>query len=224
MITELGKDDLVALGVRHRVAYLVQQAGYTLGLAAEDGAALEALLEPGYVGEVSEAADAVRGARGDRALIEAEAKEATQSQNQALRQAKVWRRKVVRRAQRMARMGRSVPDVLAKVTHAASVPQVAEQIERMLPALDQHQARLGGSAAQSLIDEGKRIVTELVSADAAQEQKRLAALPAALRDYFEAKGRLYVGIKVLNDAGHELHAEDAAAAGRYNLKILHRRG
>ncbi len=57
-----------------------------------------------------------------------------------------------------------------------------------------------------------------------QEVKRLSTLPAKVRDYYAAKGRLYVGLKVINDAGHELHASDADAAGRYNLKILHRRG
>ncbi|MDI7270101.1 MAG: hypothetical protein QME96_19100, partial [Myxococcota bacterium] len=81
-----------------------------------------------------------------------------------------------------------------------------------------------GKNAQALLDEGVRLQAALATADAAQEVKRLSTLPAKVRDYYAAKGRLYVGLKVINDAGHELHASDADAAGRYNLKILYRRG
>jgi hypothetical protein len=37
MITEVSQDELVVLGSRNRADYLVEQAGYTLGLAALDG-------------------------------------------------------------------------------------------------------------------------------------------------------------------------------------------
>ncbi|HEV8324021.1 MAG TPA: hypothetical protein VG389_20560 [Myxococcota bacterium] len=224
MITELRAEDLVALGARYRAPYLIEQSGYTLGIAAEDGAALDELLDPGYVAEVGTAADAVRTAIGDKALMAADSKNATTSQNQQLRRAKVWRRKVVRRGQRAVRQGRNVPDVLTSVTHARTVPDLLRQISQMLPALVANQAALGGANAQGLIDEGTAINTDLSNADAEQERKLLSALPAAVRDFFEAKGRLYVGLKVINDAGHELHADHAAAAGRYNLRILHRRG
>jgi len=39
----------------------------------------------------------------------------------------------------------------------------------------------------------------------------------------EQKGTLYTALKVVNDAGHELYADNATAAARYNLSILQRR-
>jgi hypothetical protein len=223
MITELRAEDLVALGARFRAPYLIEQAGYTLGIAAEDGAVLDDLLDPGYVGEVGTAADQVRTVMGDKALMAEDSKTATASQNEQLRRAKVWRRRAVRRAQRAVRQGREVPDLLTSVTHARTVPDLVRQLDQMLPALTANQAALGGANAQALIDDGTAISAALRGADAEQERKRLSALPAKVRDFFEAKGRLYVGLKVINDAGHELHADNAAAAGRYNLRILHRR-
>ncbi|HEV8323439.1 MAG TPA: hypothetical protein VG389_17615 [Myxococcota bacterium] len=223
MITEISIDDLVLQGSRRRAPYLIEQSGYTLGIAAEDGAAIDDLLDPGYVAEVATAADEVRTAMGDKALMAEDSKTATDSQDEQLRRAKVWRRRAVRRAQRAVRQGRTVPDLLTSVKQARTVPGLIRQLDQMVPALAANQAALGGANAQALIDDGTAIRAALHSADAAQELARLSALPAKVRDFFEAKGRLYVGLKVINDAGHELHADNAAAAGRYNLRILHRR-
>jgi len=120
MITELGRDELISLGARNRADYLVEQAGYTLGLAAADGTAITELLTEGYLKEVAAAQAAVNAARQDRALMAAEAKDSTTAQNRAAKDAKVWRRKVARRAQRARRMGKMMPDGLLAISSARS--------------------------------------------------------------------------------------------------------
>ena len=109
---------LAAIGMRFRGPYLVQQAGYTIGIASLEGAPLTALLPPDFLEKVALLRDEVDKALQDKTLRASEAKQATSSQNQQM--------------------------------HAAS--------------------------------------------------------------------------KIVNNAGHELYAHDMAAAARFNLSILHRRG
>ncbi len=131
----------------------------------------------------------------------------------------MWRRKVASRGRAMQRLGRKIPDTLVTITASRTVAPVLNQIGKMTAALRKNLARMG-KKPQALLDEGVRLHAALSTADADQEVKRLSTLPAKVRDYYAAKGTLYVGLKVINDAGHELHAGDADAAGRYNLKIL----
>jgi len=223
MITDIAVEKLVAFGEPLRASYLVEQAGYTLGIAAEDGAPLAALLPDGYLAEVQAEAAAVRAAAAERAMADDEVKAATRAQNQALRDAKVWRRAVVQRGRRMQRLGRTVPEVLTRIPRVSGVPEMARQINEMIAALAANLEVMGGSAAAPLLENGRRLAGLLGSADAEQERKRLAALPEKVREFYASKGRLYIGLKVINDAGHELHADNPAAAARYNLRILHRR-
>ena len=81
-----------------------------------------------------------------------------------------------------------------------------------------------GKDPKVLLDEGKGIWSRLLSADAVQDVKRLRDLPGALRRFYELKGLLYFAIKAINDAGHDLYADDATSASRFNLHILYRRG
>ena len=222
MITELGRDELIALGARNRADYLVEQSGYTLGLAAGDGAALADLLEPGYLKEVAEAQAAVNAARQDKALMAAESKDSTTAQNDAVKAAKVWRRKASRRAQRAQKMGRPMPDGLLTISSARSVPALSAQVVEMVKLFEANLAAMPGKGAGKLLEEGQALAQALPSADAAQEVKRLKELPETVKRFYEQKGLLYIGLKVINDAGHELHAGDAHAASRYSLAILHR--
>ena len=74
------------------------------------------------------------------------------------------------------------------------------------------------------LDEGTKLHDQLAAVDAQQEHARLAKLPTAVRDFLGAKGLLYIGLKAINDAAQELHADDPAEAARFNLKILYRTG
>lgn len=223
MITSQPKETLVATGARLRTGYLIQQAGYTLGLAAAEGEALEALLEPGYLDEVLAAKARLEAAMQDRELMAQESKQLTKAQDQALREAKLWRRKVVKRGIRMRRLGRDVPDELTLTTRASTVPDVHAQLVVMVASLKKHLEAMGGASAAVLVAEGEAHVAILSDTDALQESTRLAALPQKVVDFFAAKGELLVGLKVINDAGQELHVDDTPRASAYNLRILHRR-
>jgi hypothetical protein len=212
------------MGARCRASYLVQQAGYTLGIAAADGAALLALLPPNYLDQVTQARNDVDQARQDRTNLEAESRHATTAQNTQLRAGKVWIRKAVKRSQRAQCLGAEIADGLTQVGRSQTVPAVLEQVSKMLALLRSHAADLDrvGPATQPLIDEGQAVYDALQQADADQEQTRSADLPASVLAFYARKGELYLGLKVINDAGHELHAADLQAAAKYNLAILHR--
>lgn len=201
------------------------QAGYTLGIAAADGAALAALLPAGFLEEVGRVRDEVDKARLGATGAAIEAKQATSTQNNHLRGIKVWQRKVSRRAKRAVHAGLSVPAELAIIGSNQAVPATLEQATKLVHLLAQNAATLAtvGPDVQPLIDEGRELCRFLDQADSAQEQTRAAQLPAAVAAFYAKKGELYTALKIINDAGHELHADDAAAAARYNLSILHRR-
>lgn len=223
MTTKKSKEELVEVGGRLRTDYLLEQTGYTLGVAAKDGKPLEDLLPSGYLGEVLDRQRRVQKGMEDRTLIRAESKLATSIQHQTVRKSKVWRRKLVRRAMRAARLGAELPDKLLSYSSVQDGPALVTQIAEMTRLAEANRASLHGTGIDELLAEGRAFVAALGTSDADQEQKVLKEVPDALQRYYEEKGRLYVGLKVINDAGHELHADDPEAASRYNLSILHRR-
>ena len=161
MITTHSANDLAKIGQRHRASYLVQQAGYTLGIAAADGAALTALLQANFLDQVTQARNDVDQARQDKTNLEAESKHATTAQNTQLRAAKVWVRKAVKRSQRAQRQGAEVADELTQVGRSQTVPAVLEQVSQMLALLRSHAADLDGvgPATQPLSTKGKASMT-----------------------------------------------------------------
>ena len=110
MITEISKEKLIEVGSRFRANYLVDQSGYTLGLAGLDGKPLNEPLPDGFKDEVEAAVGKVDAARKDKALMKAESEHATDVQNEAFKQAKVWRRKVAKRAKNAVEMGKPMPE------------------------------------------------------------------------------------------------------------------
>jgi len=196
-----------------------------LGIAAADGPALAALLPANFVEQVTQARNDVDQARQDKYNLAAESRHATTTQNTQLRAAKVWRRKTVKRAQRAQRQGVDIADELTQMGSAQSVPAVLDEVSKTLGLLSKHAAELDsvGPATQPLIDEGQQTYDALQQAYADQERTRAADLPASVMAFYARKGELYLGLKIINDAGHELHAGDPQASARYNLSILHRR-
>jgi hypothetical protein len=79
-----------------------------------------------------------------------------------------------------------------------------------------------GKNAKKLLDEGKSISASLSAADTEQNRKGIPDLPTAMLDFYELKARLNPAVKVINDAGHELYADNANKSGLFNLHILHR--
>jgi hypothetical protein len=225
MITKLTSSELAKIGERQRASYLVPQAGYTLGIAAADGAALAGLLPAGFLDEVTRVRDEVDKARQDKTIMAVEAKQATGSQQTLVRQVKVWRRQIATRAQRALLAGASVPAALAQMGRSQAVPAVLDETSKTLALLTEHAAALDavGPATQPLIDAGNGLYQSLDQADSTQEQARARDLPVAVAAFYAKKGELYIGLKIINEAGHELYANDAQAAARYNLSILYRR-
>lgn len=225
MITEKPREELITIGAKTRTPQLVQQAGYTLGMAAESEAEIEAILEDDQLVEQVEAAkERVKSAIQDRELMEQEAEEQTRQQNAVLRESRVWRRKVAARARRAVRRGKKIPDELLRIGAASSVSEVTAQLTTKTATLEAHLADMGGPRAQALLEEGLGLLAGLSGADAAQEVARFSKLPKKVLDFYAAKGELLVGLKLINDAGQELYADDPTEAARFNLKILYRRG
>jgi hypothetical protein len=92
MITEITKAEVTELGARNRASYLLEQYGYTMGLAKMEGEALTELLPKGYLDDVAGEADEVGSARKDKVLAAEESKCSTHQVNDLLQQAKVWPR------------------------------------------------------------------------------------------------------------------------------------
>lgn len=222
MLTQADETTLVRHGTRLRAEHLVQQVAYTLEVANADGAGLWGLLVPGYADAVRDAMRSIELRRHDKTVAAEESRLATLTQNDWVAEAKVWRRKAAASARRATRFGKEMPDKLLRISGASSVQALLGQLTDMVDLLEHHSADIPGPV-RALITEGRNIVHRLSSADAKQEAKRLAELPRAVRAYYADKGRLYLALKAINDAGHQLHAADAPMAARYNLAILHRR-
>jgi len=109
MSTKPDTAKLVAIGQRFRTPYLLQQAGYTLGLAMAEGPPLLALLPGGYLEMVVSLRDDVDKALQDRAVRTVDSKQATSTEQQQMHAATIWARKVGKRAQSAAHLGISVP-------------------------------------------------------------------------------------------------------------------
>jgi hypothetical protein len=214
-----------AIGLRFRGAYLVQQAGYTLGLAALVGTPLAGKLPPNFLDHTAVLRDEVDKAMQDKTVRTVEARQATGTQNQLQRDGKVWVRGVGKRCQSGMELGAPLAPDLGKLSSPATVPGMLEQISKTLSLLTKHAPDMDkvGLPVQSNIDEGRKIFQALQEADTKQEQARSADLPAAVVAFNAKKGELYGALKVINNAGHELFANNPAEAGKFNMTILHRR-
>jgi len=222
MITEQPRDEVIAAGARHPGENLIEQGGYTSGIAASEGPALAGLLPAGYLNDVKSVIEQVREKLKDREFGGQEAKFATRDQNAAMRRAKQWMRKAVRRARRAEQMGKKVPDILLVMPNEKRITDVAKRMDQAVNEFEKNLAAFPGGDNAAVLAEGKSIAKMFLEADATQEIKRLKELPEKVRDYYYLKGLLYTGLKVINEAGHELHLDDPVAAAKYSMKILYR--
>jgi hypothetical protein len=213
---------VIELGSRNRAGYILEQYGYTMGLAKLDGNALADLLPKGYLDEVANVADELRAAFKQKELSAKESKGSTEKVNELLRDAKVWRRAIVSRATRAKRLGEKIPDALLKADNVNGVAGVSSQMDKMLKLVEVNAGSLPGTDVKALIKEGAALAQSIRLLDADHEVKRLKSLPESVKEFYYAKGLLYTGIKVINDAGRELHAGDPSSSSKYNLTILYR--
>jgi hypothetical protein len=222
MLTKMKKEDVIAIGSRYRAGYLLEQHGYTLGLARLDGEPLASQLPAGYLDEVAACAEAVSAARKDKALAASESKVSTRTVNDVMRQAKEWRRKMTARCKKAAIMGHDVPGELLSRNGAKTVPAVTARVDTMVKLLEANRDALPGTDLRPDIEEGQEIVLNLQSTDAAQELHILKHLSDAVAGFYHQKGLLFIGLKAINEAGHELHYRSPGNAAKYNMSILYR--
>jgi hypothetical protein len=223
MISEMGREDLLGLGARFRGVHLVEQATYTLELASQDEMALDRLLPAGYVDEVRRVVKSVLSAMSFPDVAAGEAREVAEASSRELRAARSWRRRVARRAIRARALGRDVPDVLSRVSEVDSAAAIATQVSSMVTWMETNAALLPGGDIQSLAKEGKALAMKLGNGKTSELATRLAQLSATDQRFCEEKGALFVGLRVINDAAHELHAGNRESASRYDLSILRQR-
>jgi hypothetical protein len=224
-ITSLLDTELVAIGGRLRASYLLQQANYTIELARSEGEPLAKLMAPGFVDKVAKVRDTVAKAFEDKTIMAAESKLSTGTQNSAVRSLKEWRRKGVARASAAIRAGAAIPEDMTRVLNVRTVPAMIQQAQRLLGLLGEHAPSMDkvGAPTQPLIDEGRKLCEALIAADSTQELTRGSTLPVVVANFYARKAELYTGLKMINDAGHELYAHDPPSSSRFNLSLLHRR-
>ena len=224
MITKLTDQEVITLGRRFRAGFLIEQGNLTVAMAKQEGQALLDLVPQGYLDEVDALIKQVAAAGQDKALVADEAKESTNVHHAATRDAHVWERKVARCANRGKHLGEPIPDALTATPRAANGPGLLTQVSEKLTLLQAHKDALPGNGVDALIQEGTAIALALQTGDTQRDLKHRTELPANVVEFRRQKGLLYVALKVINEAGQELHAADPVAASRYNLSILHRRG
>jgi hypothetical protein len=214
-----------AIGLRFRGAYLVQQAGYTLGIAALEGTPLAGKLPPNFLDRTATLRTDVEKAMEDKTVRTSESRQATSTQNQHHYAAKIWVRGVGKRCQSAMQLGATLAPELEKVSSPATVPGMLDQVQRTLSLLGKHAADMDkvGLPVQTHIDEGRKIYQALQEADTVQERTRASDMPAAVTAFCAKKGELYTMLKIINNAGHELYAHNLAEAAKFNMSILHRR-
>ena len=128
------------IGLRFRGAYLVQQAGYTLGIAALEGTALAGKLPPNFLDRTAALRTDVEKAMEDKTVRTSEARQATSTQNQQHYAAKIWVRRIGKRCQSAMQLGAPLAPELEKVRSPATVPGMLDQVQRTLSLLGKHAA------------------------------------------------------------------------------------
>lgn len=225
MITNQSAAELVAIGMGQQAAHLVQQAGCTLTLAAEEGPGMAALLPAGFLDEMAQLRDEVVQAMQDASLLADEGRELARSPHAIVRQIKEWHRRVASRCLRAILAGIRVPEVLIELGHPRTVAAVLEGLHETIALLNEYADELAalGPPIVPMIDEGRTLYSALEHTDIVHEQTRYLPASSAAADFAAKKGKLYLGLKIINEAGHELCAGNPETSSRYNLSLLYRR-
>jgi hypothetical protein len=214
MITTLDKKRVIAIGTRHRASCLLEQYGYTMGLARREGLAMEEILPLGYLDEVDACADYMDARRKNTAWEETET-------DAALRAAREWRQAVVCFGRFARRSGARLPEGLIKPGRAAAPAACAQELQCLIALLDERSEEFPGSTLPSFLAEG-RLLYEWLALLASGRQKR-PRLTEEARELQYAKGLLYIGVRGITDMGRVLHRGDAVGAAQYHMFLLHRR-
>ncbi len=213
------ENERVEIGARFNGEKLVQRAGELGKQAEQDGLKLPA----GFLDRVKTGADTVKTMRQDQTVAKDDVPSGTAGQGEAFAALKDWVADAVEatdnafeddpeqrdRFHRLgAKIGRSVPRLLDRAV--TLLPLL--QDPKVMPAI----AEWGFDAAR--LAEGDQLIAELRAADNTQEVA-VNNLPGKSRDYYLAKGNLYLDLKRLSRRGRRHFAKDAARASAYVLGL-----
>lgn len=221
MLTQLHHDELLIIGSRVPAERLVAQAAQTLKAAVREGRNMDRVLPKGYLTEVRRCLEEVAQAQRQREIREVEGRHLDEVVAQAFHEAKVWRRQVAHRIQEALHLGIPVWEELVRIREARTAETLSQNLLAMVELLEPHVAQLPGRDWRAVLDRGRRLADTL-DATLAASRLHLQRLPESVREYYAAKGRLYMALKVINDAGWSLHSDSGAEAARFNLDILYR--
>lgn len=224
MITTKGRDELLFIGAKRRIPYLIAQARYTLGLVEQDPE-VAVLLGAGFFEECKNVLGQLEIAATDKELAETESEVSTEAQEDAVQEGKIWRRTFTQRAQAAILGGADVPAEAGVMKARGSNPEkLAEDINRLVALGRKHQQALDPSKVTTeLLDKGKDLAAKIGKADQEQEIARLKTFPEKVREMYIQKALLYIGVKRINLLGRSVHPEDGEKASRYNMDILYRK-
>lgn len=220
MLTQLHHDELLIIGARVPAERLVAQAAHTLRTAAREGRNMERVLPRGYLAEVRRCLEEVSQAQRQREIREVERRHLDEVVAEAFHEAKVWRRHVAHRIQEALHLGIPVWEELVRIREARTAETLSQNLIAMVELLEPHIGQLPGQDWKAVLDRGRRLA-ETLDATLAASRLHLHRLPESVREYYAAKGRLYMALKVINDAGWSLHSDSGAEAARFNLDILY---
>lgn len=223
MITNVPQEEVIRYGARFRGTYLLEQTGYTLGMARLSEQAFTPDLGADFLAEMERTKDAVSVGLRSKEIAEEESRLATVAQNESVRVGKIWRRRVAAFGRFLALRGIETPTELREVGASTnSVPELRKQMEVKLGKLAA--LTLTGQPAtrrDTLARDGGRFLEQLAGADTTQELK-IQKLPPATRDFYRNKGTLFLGLKQINSIARMLFADDPVKAAQFNLSILYR--
>lgn len=224
MISKLSQDELVAIGARYRADYVIAQGLYTIQNVATDPEVKD-LAGAEFLSEVQTTVDKLQTASQEKGMAEAESKDATQAQGEAVESGKIWRRALVNRVQAALLRGVEVPAELAKMAARGTNPvALGRDIQRLVGLAREHQPKLAVvRITPDFLARGAQLAKDLMAADQKQETAYLGKLPKKVRDMYVQKALVYFGVKQLNYLAHSVHAENGGLASKYNLDILYRR-
>ena len=122
----------VATGMRFRGKYLVQQAGYTIGLGALAGTALAGKMPPNFLERTAVLRSEVEKSLEDKTVRTAESRQATDAQNQCRHDAKIRIRQAGRRCLSAMQLGVDLPPELGTLSSPPTVPGMLDQMSKTL--------------------------------------------------------------------------------------------
>ena len=74
----------------------------------------------------------------------------------------------------------------------------------------------------AFVTRGDELVARLQQVVDHTNRQHVDDLPETLQELCYQKGLLYLALKMINEAGHGVHADELPLAGKYNLALLYK--